>query len=636
MAPLPERLRSQTTVELLAEGDDRFTIVRGGEDVDIEEESFPDRILTPATGEGERSALLFSDYLYRNKPYGPKALALSVAAVREVERDEDGRATAVRLSFKAPVAFGVVEPGRLYRLDSRATDYLSDRAINELRSLDAQPGNGFGRLISDPVGASSAIRVPASIRSTALELATKHGMTRSQLETFEICIDRAIALAWGPPGTGKTHFLAMAILCLAEAHRRHGRPYAVLVTGFTHAAIDNCLRKIAELQASTKMVRDGMSIAKLKRIQLDGMAGVELLEPDRAEAWLDEHRVAVVGGTVWGIQKGIGAGRANLVVIDEASQLKVAESAIAINRVRPGGRLLVAGDDLQLPPIITGRYPDSPEGQPPLHRSIFEVLKAGDADGVLTGTLLENFRMNVTLCRYPADQLYDPAYTSANEVIGSRRLQLADDSGLDLSNLVVDPDFPLVIGVMDGIDATAENLVEAAIVADVAVRLRERLLERDGRGYTDDRRFWADGLFIVSPHHAQIRAIRRALNERRQWSARPFVDTVDKMQGQECDAVIVSYGVADVEYAMTEQEFIYSLNRLNVSTTRGRAKTITFLSRALIEPPIAAFEDDRVAAGIAYMQGLVHFAQHHGESTTVPLAAGARLLLHRVPAGGVG
>lgn len=65
--------------------------------------------------------------------------------------------------------------------------------------------------------------------------------------------------------------------------------------------------------------------------------------------------------------------------------------------------------------------------------------------------------MNVTLCHCPADQLYDPAYTSADEAIGSRRLDLAADTRVDLANLVVDPDFPLVIGVMEGVDATAEN-----------------------------------------------------------------------------------------------------------------------------------------------------------------------------------
>src|SRR5439155_13206656 len=118
---------------------------------------------------------------------------------------------------------------------------------------------------------------------------------------------------------------------------------------------------------------------------------------------------------------------------------------------------------------------------------------------------------------------------------------------------------------------------------------------------------------------------------RRQWRSLPFVDTVDKMQGQECDSVIVSYGVSDVEYAMREQEFIYGLNRLNVSITRARAKTIVFLPRPLIEPPIAAYEDDRIAAGVAFMQGWVQFARFTGAVSVHPVGAAA-LELSRISA----
>jgi len=153
------------------------------------------------------------------------------------------------------------------------------------------------------------------------------------------------------------------------------------------------------------------------------------------------------------------------------------------------------------------------------------------------------------------------------------------------------------------------------------------MLTPAGQPYESDADFWAQGLFIVSPHHAHINAIRRALGERRRWASRPFVGTVDKMQGQECDAVIASYGVADVEYALSEQEFIYSLNRLNVSITRGRAKTIVFLSRALTEPPIQAFDDDRNAEGIAFMQGLVRFAEKHGRETRLKVSEDISLRL---------
>jgi hypothetical protein len=97
--------------------------------------------------------------------------------------------------------------------------------------------------------------------------------------------------------------------------------------------------------------------------------------------------------------------------------------------------------------------------------------------------------------------------------------------------------------------------------------------------------------------------------------------------------VIVSYGVSDVEYAMNEKEFIYSLNRLNVAITRARSKTIVFLPRPLLEAPVAAFEDDTIAEGIAFMQGLWRWAEEHGEPAMgAQLGDGASLIIHAVGA----
>ena len=88
----------------------------------------------------------------------------------------------------------------------------------------------------------------------------------------------------------------------------------------------------------------------------------------------------------------------------------------------------------------------------------------------------------------------------------------------------------------------------------------------------------------------------------------------DGTERQERDAGIVSYGVSDVEHALREKEFIYQLNRLNVSTARARSKTIVFLSRRLLEPPIQALDVPHVADGIASMQGLMHWIERGGET----------------------
>lgn len=77
----------------------------------------------------------------------------------------------------------------------------------------------------------------------------------------------------------------------------------------------------------------------------------------------------------------------------------------------------------------------------------------------------------------------------------------------------------------------------------------------------------------------------------------PFVDTVDKMQGQESLAVLVSYGVSDPETAAQEAAFIYSLPRLNVSASRARAKCVVFLPRALLGAVLRRDDQPRRGGG---------------------------------------
>ena len=75
----------------------------------------------------------------------------------------------------------------------------------------------------------------------------------------------------------------------------------------------------------------------------------------------------------------------------------------------------------------------------------------------------------------------------------------------------------------------------------------------------------------------------------------------------------MSYGVADADYARREGEFIYSLQRLNVSITRGQAKAIVFLPEPLLRPPVGAFAQDDLLAGVDFMLQLERFAVQRGE-----------------------
>ena len=90
-----------------------------------------------------------------------------------------------------------------------------------------------------------------------------------------------------------------------------------------------------------------------------------------------------------------------------------------------------------------------------------------------------------------------------------------------------------------------------------------------------------------------------------------FIGTVDKLQGKERKTVIVSYGVSETEKIINESEFIFSSNRFNVSMTRGKAKTIIFLSDAIAEPNlttnIMTANDRTLKKGIDFIHGFSEY-----------------------------
>lgn len=622
-APAEERFARGHSVRLVCEGDGRFRLDGDPDGIDLERDDFPNWILTLDTEGGRRARLSFDDFVYRNKMHPPGHLDLALATVTDV-----GAGT-VDMTLKGGEHFSPPERGDVCILEERFTDWLSDYLVGELKALDRQDDPWFVGLVTDPAGHRRDLTIGAAGR-TAAALADEAGMTPSQREAFAGVLGHDVQLVWGPPGTGKTHFLAVSILCMVEAARRAGRPLRILLTAFTNAAIDNLLAKVTELQAA-RGLGAGVPVRKVGR--MGAASPVPVLVPQEAAAFARREEVVVFGATVWQARKVDPAVLAyDVIVIDEGSQLKVGETAVAARRLRNGGRLVVAGDHKQLPPVIRGDYPH-PNGEPALSGSILDCLVHADRDGVMLASLKENFRMCDVLCAYPASGTYPAEYRPFDAEVAGRRLTLSPapaggsasgNTGTDeLIDAVLDPAYPLVVCIVEDVKATAHNPVEAALVARVVDALRDRM------PVADDDEFHDEAVFVVSPHHAQIRAVRRSLRKLRGWDRLPQVDTVDKTQGQERDAVVISYGVSDVEYALSEREFIYSLNRLNVAVTRARAKSIVFLSRRLLEPPIQALDHDDVADGVAFMQGLAHWCESHGPAPLELTAAGERLTVLR-------
>ena len=599
-------------------------------------------LLARDSSEGRREQLAFKDRAYASNFGVISQLNVVRVPLQQILLDDDGIPRRIYLSKPASFKAGLVSRGDRFLLLPCHTDFNTSKVIGCLQKLDREGAGLFGELLASPANACCPLPLPSSIEDVLQEIEGHLSLSDSQLEAFGAIREQQVTAVWGPPGTGKTHFLGTVLLALAHAYARNDQPLRILVTGQSHYAIENVLRKLLQLRSSMPATPT-LTVAKAGDWKMQQPSGAAVFNDKGLEADLINQNIVIVGATVYATWKAISGGLKpfDVVVVDEASQVRVSEASIPISLVKQKGRLVLTGDDYQLPPIVKGIYPEPQPGQPALHRSIFELIASsiGAPDPVQRARaisdipyfkmLLENRRMNDVLNSLVSRLLYGDGYHPATDEIASQRLRYQAPNGCsELVNLCLDPNYPVVVVLADSPMATSENRLEAEIVRELVLALKDGLQTEEGNLYPDNQ-FFNDGVFIVCPHRAQNHLVRRLLKRERDWE--PRSDTVDKMQGQEAQAVIVSYGVSDPEYAAQEAEFIYSRNRLNVSITRAKSKCVMILSRQLLEAPPSVWDSPQVAEGLGFMRGVVQLVRQYGE-TTEATSAGVELTIYRLSA----
>ena len=97
-----------------------------------------------------------------------------------------------------------------------------------------------------------------------------------------------------------------------------------------------------------------------------------------------------------------------------------------------------------------------------------------------------------------------------------------------------------------------------------------------------------EDILIIAPYNAQVFDLKDRIPGAK-------IGTVDKFQGQEAPIVIYSMTTSTSVDAPRGMNFLYSLNRLNVATSRARALSILVCSPALFEPECRTPEQMRMA-----------------------------------------
>ncbi|HKY04881.1 MAG TPA: AAA domain-containing protein, partial [Blastocatellia bacterium] len=532
--------------------------------------------------------------------------------VRVEEFDLSADPPRVRLLPDKPDKFReAVDLSRPCVLDQVYSDYNTPKILDVLARLHNGPQQArhVHGLLRDGVveGWQPVVAETQAIEQRLRRIVSDKGvdadrvLNAGQWRAFHGVFVEPLTLVWGPPGTGKTHTLAHILLGYAIAAQTSGRKIGLLVTAFTHHAIVNVMRKVAELADEYGLDEQ---VILLRQLRGSGSAAHDEL-PERVALASDrslesliaaDSQCVVVGSTVWSVYKAMReAGGAvqqwfDVVLIDEASQMKLPDALIAFSAARESSNIILAGDDQQLPPIIHGVYPEE-------HRhmlsSVFafvrdQIDRAPETQPSRLFQLEDNFRMNEPLTAYPREALYRGRFNSIKPESRIITAPAISEESRDALDALLLPSRPVVLCSYSAPRSyTARNPVEAELVALMTERL-SRIMTDEVNGRSEAYQpieFARKGVAVLSPHRAQNSAIRQALRGYgfgADDKPMPLVDTVDKLQGKERAVIFVSYGVADSEYATAEAEFLLSSNRFNVAVTRAQKKVVVLCSEQVL------------------------------------------------------
>lgn len=471
----------------------------------------------------------------------------------------------------------------LYRIDkdefSNGMATVRNNLVN-IMEKDAFNAQALRKLIVE--------NVEPTFRTTATKWKDADSASQANLNVDQkLAIEKVMsakdyALVLGMPGTGKTTTIAHIIRALTAQGK------SVLLTSYTHTAVDNILLKIRKdkigifrLGAVAKVHPEVQEFADL------GGRPMETVE-DLKRAYGQQ----VVATTCLGINHPIFTQRTfDYCIVDEASQITL---PVCLGPIRMARTFILVGDHYQLPPLVQNK--EAQEGG--LDISLFKMLSDNQPSSVTN--LEHQYRMCVDIMALSNTLIYDGRLKCGTPAVANRSITIPNIDALkqhhhNASSLLstaypqricsspargacwlrdlLDPSVKACFVNTDRLwPASREAETGSRITNPFEATLCQQLVESlitSGVSPTD--------IGVITLYRSQLALIKHNLRHR------PGVEmhTADKFQGRDKEVVVLSL-VRNNENGDVGG-LLKDWRRVNVALTRARTKLLVLGSKKTLE-----------------------------------------------------
>ncbi|KAJ3565241.1 hypothetical protein NPX13_g7575 [Xylaria arbuscula] len=452
--------------------------------------------------------------------------------------------------------------------------------------------NNLVSVMADGVFGSKEIRrlvvdlAPPRFKGTT----TQYSM--SEQESLNVDQKRAIqkvmsaqdyALVLGMPGTGKTTTIAHIIRALVSQGK------SVLLTSYTHSAVDNILLKlktdqfpVLRLGAPAKVHPEVQEFAILANQPVSSFEEIR-------HAW---HDSPVVATTCLGVSHPLFNERTfDYCIVDEASQITL---PICLGPIRLARTFVLVGDHNQLPPLVQNE--EAREGG--LDISLFKLLSDTHPDSVVN--LEHQYRMCEDVMTLSNTLIYEGRLKCGTEALRHQKLTVPQMSHLRHkhydANTIMRPSTPRSFCVnynsdhcwlhhllnpdarvrfvnTDRLPSPREEAKGNRIVNPTEARIVVQLVDSlIAVGVP------ANEIGVMTHYRSQLSLLKHGL---RGFGNSVELHTADRFQGRDKEVVVLS--LVRSNEACSIGDLLKDWRRINVAFTRAKTKLLVVGSRETLK-----------------------------------------------------
>ncbi len=386
----------------------------------------------------------------------------------------------------------------------------------------------------------------------------------------------------GPPGTGKTTVTANCIYKMASYGLK------IAISSNSHSVINNLLIKVKESCDSNNFETNVLKIENRSEPDKDlKKKSISTIPTKKISEYITD--LSVVGGTVWGLCGEELSNKFDVLVIEEAGQMSLANLMVI---ARCSKSILLVGDQQQLSQPLQAKHSWGADLSS-LEYWLSKQKVVPNDQGVF---LTKSWRMHPNITSIVSKLFYEGKLNGfernrENNIFWAKDFISSNGNPIPINGVHFE--------VVSHSGNSQESQIEIKKIQEIIEYLSNSEFQYLSDGKMKKGKITKKEIIVIAPYNKQVQKLQDCLGDKAN------ISTVDKFQGREAAVAIYSLTSSSSNDAPRGLNFLLESNRLNVAISRAKCLSIIVGSKNLLSSSVNSINDAQLINNICLINSQV-------------------------------